>query len=101
MNEQELEKEINQKGLNAPRLTPDLIDSKIKEEYYHIVPNTSLTLCVLTLENGFQVTGKSASASLENFDEEIGRKIARDDARNQIWQLEGYTLKQRLYEESK
>lgn len=97
LNEKELEKEINDKGLNAPRLNPQMIDDTIKDEYYHIVPGTTLTLCVLTLQNGFTVTGESAAASLENFDEEIGRKIAKDNARNKIWQLEGYLLKQRLY----
>lgn len=97
LNEKELEKEINDKGLNAPRLNPKMIDDVIKDEYYHIVPGTTLTLCVLTLQNGFTVTGESAAASLENFDEEIGKKIAKDNARNKIWQLEGYLLKQKLY----
>jgi hypothetical protein len=50
------------------------------------------------LKNGFTVIGKSAAASIENFDIEIGRKLAREDARNQIWQLEGYLLRQRLSE---
>lgn len=99
--EAELEKEIQDKGLNEPRLTPDMIDETIVDEYYHIVPNTTMTMCVLTLRNGFQVTGESAAVSKENFDEEIGRKIARDNARDKIWALEGYLLKQKLYEESK
>ena len=58
-----------------------------------------LTFCVLTLKNGFTVTGESACASSENFDAEIGRKIARENAVNKVWMLEGYLLKQRLYEE--
>jgi len=98
LNEKDLEKEINDKGLNAPRLNPEHIDNTIKNEYYHVVPGTTMTLCVLTLQNGFQVTGESAAASLENFDEEIGKKIAKDNARNKIWQLEGYLLKQKLFE---
>lgn len=100
INEEQLEKEIQDKGLNAPRLTPDLIDSKIKDTYYHVVPNTTLTICVITLLNGFQVTGESAAASLKNFNEEIGRKIAFDKARDKIWQLEGYLLKEELYEDN-
>jgi hypothetical protein len=48
------------------------------------------------LTNGFIVTGESAAASPENFDEEIGRKIARDNARNKIWAFEGYTLRNYL-----
>lgn len=95
-NEIELEKEIQEKGLNAPRLTPDLIDSVIAEEQYNKLTDV-LTVCVLTLENGFTVTGESACASPENYNEEIGNKIARDNAREKIWVLEGYLLKQRLY----
>lgn len=96
--EQEVEKAIQEKGLNAPRLTPDGIDAVIVGEAYHVFPGTALTVCALTLRNGFQVTGESAAVSLENFDEAIGRKIARENARNKIWALEGYLLKQRLYD---
>lgn len=96
MTEQAIEKEIQEKNLNAPRLTPDLIDAAIKEEDYHVFEKTCLTVCCLTLRNGFTVTGESACASPENFDAEIGRKIARDNARNKIWALEGYLLKQKL-----
>lgn len=99
--EQEIEKEIQDKGLNAPRLTPDDIDALIVADQYHVFPGTTLTICVLTLRNGYTVTGESASVSADNFDEEIGRKIARENARNKIWALEGYLLRQKLYEESK
>lgn len=93
-----IESEIQSKGLNAPRLTPQLIDNTIIAEQYHVFPGTTLTVCALTLRNGFQVTGESAAASPANFDEAIGRKIARDNARNKIWALEGYLLRQRLYD---
>lgn len=96
MTEQAIEKEIQEKNLNAPRLTPDLIDAAIKEEDYHVFEKTCLTVCCLTLRNGFTVTGESACVSPENFDAEIGRKIARENARNKIWMLEGYLLKERL-----
>ena len=49
-----------------------------------------LTFCVLMLRNGFMVTGESACASPENFDAEIGRKIARENAINKVWPLMGY-----------
>lgn len=100
MNEQDLEVEIQQKGLVAPRLTPALIDAAIVGEDYHVFPNTTLTVCCLTLKNGFTVTGESAAASPENFDREIGKKVARDNARNKIWQLEGYLLKEKLHNQS-
>ncbi len=92
-NEQSTEQMIQDKGLNAPRLNPKMIDDTIVGEYYHVVPNTTMTLCVLTLENGFQVTGESAAVSFANFDKEIGRKVAKDNARDKIWALEGYLLK--------
>jgi hypothetical protein len=98
MSEKEVEAEIQEKGLNAPRLTPDAIDATIAGEQYHVFEGTTLTVCCLTLRNGFTVTGESAAASPSNFDEELGRKIARENARNKIWALEGYLLKQRLYE---
>ena len=61
-------------------------------------PLSLLTFCVLVLRNGFTVTGESACASPENFDAEIGRKVARANAVQKIWALEGYLLKQRLSE---
>lgn len=98
MNEKELEQEIQEKGLNAPRLTPELIDDKIKSIDYHVFGDTCLTVCCLTLQNGFTVTGESACASPENFNEEIGNKIAFNNARDKVWSLEGYLLKQKLFE---
>ncbi len=55
-----------------------------------------LTVCVLTLRNGFLVTGESSCVSAANFDEELGRKIARDNAKDKVWELEGYALRERL-----
>jgi len=53
----------------------------------------------MTLQNGFTVTGESACASPENFNKSIGEKLARENARNKVWALEGYLLKQKLYVE--
>lgn len=94
--EQQIEAEIQAKGLNAPRLTPQMIDSTIVSEQYHVFPGTTMTVCALTLRNGYLVTGESAAASPQNFDQEIGRKIARENARNKIWALEGYLLRESL-----
>ena len=107
MSESEIENEIQRKELNAPRLTPAHIDNVIVGEYVFrasdavkgtpILPGLEcLTICVLVLKNGFTVIGKSACASPENYDAEIGHKIARENARNEIWALEGYLLKERL-----
>lgn len=102
-----IEKEIQSKGLNAPRLTPQHIEDQIVGENWGRATDLfkgspthtaldCLTICVLTLKNGFTVVGKSACASPENYDAELGAKIAREDARKQIWALEGYLLRSKL-----
>lgn len=90
------EEEIVRKGLTAPRLTPMHIDAQILTEQYYVFPGTTLTVCALTLQNGYHVVGESAPASPENFDQEIGKRISRQTARNKIWALEGYLLRSRL-----
>jgi len=92
-----IEQEIIDKGLVAPRITQANIESAIINEQYYVFEGTTFTVCLLTLKNGFNVSGESACASPENFDIEIGRKIARENAREKIWALEGYLLKERLY----
>jgi hypothetical protein len=94
-----IEKEIKEKGLSAPRITPEHIEGVIVKEQYHVFDGTTFTSCLLTLSNGFTVHGESACASPDNFDEELGREIARDNAKSKIWMLEGYLLKQKLSEQ--
>lgn len=98
LSEESVEQEIVNKGLNAPRLTPADIDGTIEVEQYYVFPETTVTVCALTLRNGFTVVGESACASESNFDEAIGRKVARDNARAKIWALEGYLLRQHIFE---
>lgn len=97
--EKTLEIAILTKGLTAPRITPEHINAQIAAEEYHLFSGTCLTVCVLTLLNGFTVTGESACASPENFDAQIGRDLARRNARDKIWSLEGYRLRQQLHEQ--
>lgn len=52
MTEQSIENEINEKGLNAPRITPDHINATIADEDYYVFEKTCLTVCCLTLQNG-------------------------------------------------
>lgn len=113
--EQTIEQEIQDKGLCAPRITPADIEANIAQERYFTAeegvngavqmsggPNychenmSLLTFCVLVLRNGFTVTGESACASPENFDAELGCKIARQNAINKVWPLMGYELRTKL-----
>lgn len=98
MNRDAICKEMDEKGLTAPRVTMAMIEDCVVDEDFHVFPNTCLTVCCLTLKNGFTVTGESACASPENFNAEMGQNIAREKATEKIWQLEGYLLKQRLSE---
>lgn len=109
-NDAQVEQQIQAKGLTAPRVTPARIEEVIVSEHYftaaegaRILPEDSplhcLTFCVLVLKNGYTVTGESACASPENFDADLGRQIARTNAVNKIWPLEGYLLRQRLHEQ--
>lgn len=114
-----IEQEIKAKGLTAARVTPADIEAAIESEHYftglqganagdhgslkgnvpaNLVLNSLdlLTFCVLVLRNGFTITGESSCVSPENFDGEMGRKIARQNAVNKIWPLMGYELKSKL-----
>ena len=96
----EIEREIVSKDLTAPRITPADIERTIVGCDYHVFEGSQLTVCCLTLKNGFTVTGESACASPENFDAEIGKKIAFTNAKEKIWPLEGYLLKQKIFQGS-
>ena len=107
----QIEAEIQAKGKTAARITPADIEANIASEHYFTAsegvqgatkcditagPLDLLTFCVLVLRNGFTVTGESACASPENFDAEIGRKVARANAVQKIWPLMGYELRSQL-----
>jgi hypothetical protein len=116
--DQAIEAAILANGLTAPRVTLDGIKAEIVSEHYinaehaaisefceshsfrEPVPDFSalktLTFCVLVLKNGFTVTGESACASPENFNAEIGRQIARENAIRKVWPLLGYELRTKL-----
>lgn len=124
--DREFEQMLQDKGLNAPRITPADVQANIVSEHYFtgadgrygailnetyvgtelprdddgdLEPLELITFCVLVLQNGFTVTGESACASPENFDAEAGRIAARRNAENKIWPLMGYELKCRLAKE--
>lgn len=123
MNDDQIEQKIQDKGLTAPRVTMADIEANIVSEHYFtalngregairaggyvgreiprednadLLPLSLLTFCVLVLRNGFTVTGESACASAKNFEPEIGREIARENAIHKVWPLMGYALKERI-----
>jgi hypothetical protein len=124
----QIEQDLQAMGKTAPRVTPADIEAAIVSEHYFTAeggarsglayagPATHplglspsqlmppalslLTFCVLVLRNGFTVTGESACVSPENFDAEIGRRIARQKAIDKVWMLEGYLLRERLHRET-
>lgn len=118
-----IEQKIQEKGLTAPRVTMQDIEDSIKSVHYFtategylgsITPSENdtdktdvvfierpvaldlLTFCVIVLKNGFTVTGESACASPENFNRDIGNTLAYINAKNKIWPLLGYMLKDKL-----
>ena len=112
--DQAIEKEIQAKGLTAARITPEDVEANIVGEHYHhptgydwgcgthvgtsdIDKIKRHTVCILTLRNGFTVVGvNEGPVSAANFDQELGRKLAREKAVDQIWPLMGYELRSRL-----
>lgn len=146
MTDDQIEQEIQTKGLTAPRITPQMVEANIEHEFYFTAADAvrfsmlvedfsddselrerqrsiierlatmshggasasidevfgvpkSLTLttyCMLVLRSGFTVTGESACVSPENFNAEIGRKVARQNAISKLWPLMGYELAERL-----
>lgn len=114
-----IEQEIQAKANKGPRVTPADIEANIASEHYFTAadgvigqqaiktiedawdieapaPLHLLTFCVLVMRNGFTVTGESACASPENFDAEIGRRVARENAVQKIWPLLGFRLRDEL-----
>lgn len=126
MNRSKTEEAIKAAGLTAERVTIEQMEAEIESEHYFTaadgvlgelasdgvlptpyerenLPTTLklLTFCVLVLKNGFTVTGKSACASPDNFNAEIGRKIARENAIESMWPLFGFRLRDKISERSR
>lgn len=116
MEPRELEQAHQKLGHTAPRVTPADLQAAIATEYYinagdavgatagfefkHDEPMSLMTVCFLVLRNGFVVVGKSACASPENYSAELGRRLARDNAVQQLWPLLGYALREKLHQEA-
>ena len=92
MTDQEIEQEIQDKNLTAPRVTLEGIEAEIVKKGFWQPLNTTVTICLLQFKNGYTVIGHSACVSADNFDAELGRKIARQHAIDQCWSLFGFRL---------
>lgn len=79
-------------------LDKEKLESLVERIYYHRVPDTTVTICAITLKNGFTVVGESACIDPENFNHSIGEQVAYNNAFEKIWQLEGYRIKSQLAE---
>lgn len=95
MSNDELEKAIADRPYE--KVTKEGIEARIKYVYYSILPNSTVTLCHITLDNGFSVRGESACVDPKNFNMEIGNNIAYREAFSKLWQLEGYLLAERRF----
>lgn len=87
------EEELKAKA-KKPRVTSEMLEANIKEVNY--LQHELLTICVLTLQNGFMVTGESACADKENFDLDVGKRLAYHNAKQAIWKFMGYELRTQL-----
>lgn len=94
MNNEELNAAIA--ATPAPKVLLSDIEAAIVAKQYLQPVGTTLTLCVLTLGNGFTATGESACASPENYNQEIGEKLAYDNAVGKVWTLEAYLLRETI-----
>lgn len=97
----EVERIVREKGLNAPRVTLEDINNNIRNvEFVKYISFTGQILrwAVITTMNGFAVTGKpSCAVSQANDNAEIGERIALENARNELWPLMGYVLREKLH----
>lgn len=95
MNEAEIKTLLDQSP--GQRVTEEQIEAKVVRQHFHLFPGTTTIACLLELENGFTVLGKSACADTSNFNPSIGMHFARKDALSKVWELEGYLLRQKMF----
>lgn len=95
MSEEQLTQALNNRP--GETVTREVIRSRIKQVDYTVLPNTTVTICSITLDNGYSVRGESACVDPANFDAEIGEKLAYDNAFAKLWPLFGFLLAERRH----
>lgn len=98
-NHEEIEQLIQEKKIEGPRLTQDLVESLIAGIQYVLLPNRRSTLCAITLVNGYTVHGISTMISSVGYDEEIGRVTAYKKAMPEVWEVASVLLTEKLYQD--
>jgi len=79
------------------KLTLKDIESKITNKTFTRLPSQKSLICELTLINGFTVRGEASVVDIDNYEQEVGEKISYENAIHKIWQVEGYLLQEKLY----
>lgn len=75
----------------AERVTKEYMESRITGKEFTQLGET-VTHCRILLDNGYSVSGESACVNVENYNQQIGEKIAYDRAFVQLWPLFGFLL---------
>ncbi len=78
------------------KVTVERISNKIAKIDYMVIPDSTVTICSILMKNGYKVIGKSACVDPEEFEAQLGKSLAFDDAYDQLWALEGYLLAEEL-----
>ncbi|HEC41832.1 hypothetical protein LCGC14_1347960 [marine sediment metagenome] len=71
------------------------VEGCITAENY-IKSGKKMTVCHLTLQDGFEVIGVAGCVDPDNYDIVIGNKIAREKALDKVWQHLGSILQNTL-----
>ena len=87
----ELHERLQEEGKTG-YVTPTMVEAEWKSAAYHHFEGTTVTVCCLTLRNGFTVVGQSACANPDNFDPKLGRELAFEDANQQIYKFLAFRL---------
>jgi N4 Gp49/Sf6 Gp66 family protein len=80
-----------------PRVKPEDLEAQVINEQYYKFPDSTVTVCCLTMRNGFNTVGSSACADVRLFDKDLGEQFARKDAISKMWPLLGYALRDSIH----
>lgn len=75
------------------KLTKEYLENLVENKQFVVFEGTTVTVCLVTLKNGFNLVGKSACLDPNNFDKSDGEQYAYEDAMDKLWELEGYLAK--------